>query len=391
MPPEVSNCCYCGLLCGSTIDIGNCSRRKRIGEQQPVRQAFSIASVSDAILSFAKSPNPLIWVDSADVGSMREIVRFAEACEASVHVGQTTGTKIQKRVAATEGWFGASLNEAACHADLVVTFGDSLLTDLPQLDTLLRQRNDRQSHWCHLGSQPISSADSNVTIPRSGWYRSLTELLLTEVDPSVALNAQLTELHKLINGCRYGVIVWHADEFLDELEELVLRRLTELTRRVSQRSRLALVCVDSNPGRITAQETMLWATGHTPSTTFRSGVWQHRNDLDSFSLHDFEREFSSILMLRTCCTGTPLPELSCELALLPENELQFAPMAARNAVAIAAVGEQVPGLLFRGDHALVLNCDVDCEDTAGHVPTIQALLTDAVQRISPPSDQEHLL
>ncbi len=382
MSTSVNQCCYCGLLCGSASEIRDCPKRLSVLARDSIRGSTSSANITDALVGLARTPETLVWVDAADVATMREVIRFAEASDATVHIGQTTGTKIQKRVAATEGWLGASLNEAANHADLVITFGDSLLSELQRIDQLLNRQTSDAKHWCHIGSQPLQPTDSNITLPRTDWYESLTSLLLAirepklHVDPSPAVG----KLRDRLAACRYGVIVWHADEFLDELEELTLRRLSELARQVSVTSRLSLVCIESNPGRVTAQETMLWATGQSPSATFRGGEWIQRKDLDTYGLQDFQNGFKSVLMVRSVCTAAPLPNLACDVALLPGRELHLAPQSCTMAATVAAVGEQQPGLLFRGDHAAVLK--YEAAEQSSNLSTIETLLSDAAKRLA---------
>ncbi|GAB5402913.1 MAG: hypothetical protein Aurels2KO_11440 [Aureliella sp.] len=382
MASGVNPCCYCGLLCSSAPEISHCSRRKRVLDQNDGQGDSAPDNATETLLGFADTARPLIWVDAADVATMREVIRFAEAAGATVHVGQTTGTKIQKRVSASEGWLGASLNEAANHADLVISIGDSLHSEIPNIDRLLSGNRESQRHWCHIGSQPSEPADSNINLHRHEWYNSLTSLLLAIREPKlhVAASPAVNQLRERIETSRYGVIVWHADEFLDELDELILRRLTELARQVTQNSRLSLVCIDSSPGRITAQETMLWATGQVPSATFHNGTWVQRKELDAYTLQDFHESFTSTLMIRSVCTATPLPNLACDVALLPRRELHVAPQACRSLVAVASVGEQIDGLLFRGDHAAVIKCRAP-QDTGSDLPITKMLLNEATEQL----------
>lgn len=382
MPPNVSECCYCSLLCSTTSDMEDCPRRMRVlGQPQAPLQSFD-AELLPRLLSIAKDERPLIWVDSADVGTMRQVVRFAESCDATVHIGQSTGTKIQKRIAASEGWLGASLNEAALHADLVISLGDSLAAELPQLAKMLATPAGAAKTQLHIGSTDSTEFGKSIVLPREQWYAGISQLLhhLRDKHNAPAVSPQLAQLGNAIKASRYAVVAWQVDEFLDEIDELLLRRLSELARFRSQSARLALLSIDPNPGRVTAHETMLWATGFAPTATFSNGSWHPRKDLLTAKLDEFQKAHSSILMLRTTCSGAPLPAIAADLALLPQRERKLAPESVKHTFGVPSIGDKRSGLLFRGDNSLVLHCQRTAPEEAS--PAAADLLAEASQAMT---------
>lgn len=383
MPPNLSECCYCSLLCSETSDTESCPRRMRVLAQPLPPTLYGAFDPLRSLLSIAQDDWPLIWVDSADVGTMREVIRFAEICDATVHIGQSTGTRIQKRITASEGWLGASLNEAALHADLVISLGDSLPAELPQLGGLLATHTSHPKTRLHIGStKSIEEQTESIVLPRQHWYEAFSQLLhhLRDKENAPAVSPQLAQLGSAIEASRYAVIVWQVDEFLDEIDELLLRRLSELARFRSQTARLALVCIDPNCGRVTAHETMLWATGFAPTATFNHGAWHARKDLASAKLDEFQQAHSSILMIRTTCSGAALPAIAADLALLPTLERNLAPESIKHTVSISGIGDERPGFLFRGDHSLVLNCQPTTPEETS--PAAADLLAQATQAIA---------
>jgi hypothetical protein len=85
----------------------------------------------------------LLWIEGADVASMRAAVRLAEVSSkrnrqkdqqwssVTIHAASSPGHQAIRRVKMTDGWLGTSLAEVAEHADCIITLGDRLHQRMP--------------------------------------------------------------------------------------------------------------------------------------------------------------------------------------------------------------------------------------------------------------------
>jgi hypothetical protein len=302
-------------------------------------------------------------------------------------VGQSTGTEATKRVITSEGWLGTTLAEVTAHADTIVTVGEGLLIDAP----LLRSRfiepaiAQRQANWIHVTDRlasPASAAIESskvrpniVSLERTRWYEAFTEVLCRLRGDSFQ-PAVFSELQLLLAGIEestHCVFMWDVDEFYESLDELLIRRMLGIARYRSRSARCSLLCVDSNIGRVTAEETLLWLTGCNTSATYDGNRWCHNHRYQGYSMFEWEQEFDAIVFIRTCPSTRPLPDLGFRWKIMDESHGDR--KAVGDAVTyIAEIGTWSPGHLMRGDRAVMLLCDSGEPDVVCARPTAEAVL-----------------
>ncbi len=389
MPHGEGLCSLCGLMCSlDEVTVDNhttqvtslCSRRTK-WLSQPSGLSLSgrprgIETVARQLTQlFGRNQKPLIWIDAADVNTVRAAVQLAQTAHATIHVGQSTGSRSAHRILTTEGWIGTSLAEVATHADLIVTLGTSILSEAP----LLRARflapaiDNRQAEWCHIGDDPscTSGATAFVHWPRSQWYKQLTELLLSlqqspgedRQEPGLKREQAGRALLDKLRRAKSIVWLWDAEEFCDSIDELCIRRLLGIARQLSLHTRCSLLRLDAQVGRITGEETLLWLTGFAPTASFNGQSWRCPQHLERTRLEDWQRDFDSILLIRTVPTPTPLPRLLATHYLLQHYEAKPVGTTINSVTPVGCVGVDRPGHLWRGDRATVMLCGATTRQT----------------------------
>lgn len=312
----------------------------------------------------------LIWIDSADVQTTRELVHLAEASGAVMHVAQSTGAEVVGRVMRSEGWLGTSLAEVAQHADLVITLGDCVLSEAPLLaERFLAIQPDgvsqTQRTWFHI-SEHVEAAEAVnrslmgtkrglspvqcIVLPKREWFAALTSLAMAvrTQDASHVAGETLECIFLAMTSSINAAWLWENSQFVEELDELLLRRLAAIARYQAQRSRCALLGLDANVGRVTAEETLLWMTGcsttaecsHTQSGSTVDSDWHTPEALYGLSLDEWSQRFPRILQVHTVPSLSPPADLPAQVRLLAAESGESGSM----------------GHLFRGDRASVLTC-----------------------------------
>ncbi len=280
------------MLCSLELDdVDRCSRRSRWLDRSLEAQSKHPPLSSERFDLLKINSSPLIWLDSCDVRACRAAVALAQRTRGTVHVGQSTGLRAVKRVMSSSGWFGTTLSEVAARADLVVTLGDGAVKESPLLPSrfLFGGGIDRAITWIHItpheiGTQKDASHGSDVSFvdgprtpdfvfhwPREQWYERLTEVALTtlgqgnnrqfngELKTSVHLLVQ--KMSEYLQRSQQSVWIWDVDDLHSEVDELVVRRLVDIAARQNATARCALLPLDLDAGRVTAEETLLWLTG----------------------------------------------------------------------------------------------------------------------------------
>ncbi len=319
--------------------------------------------LSDALLGFANSTgNKLLWVDSVDVNTMRQLVEFARLTSATIHVGQTTGGEVLAKVQRSEGWMCATLGEIGQRADLVVTLGDSLLHDQPMLaNRYLKTTDALQRHWVHLGKN-APEATLNLAVPPDQVLNPLTALLeaLQTENPKLVEQTAIAPLFNLIGEATYAAIVFQSSDLLSEFDELTVRRIAQMARSSSESPRITVVALDGKPGRITADETLLWLTGNSETAQWSGNHWTRPAQITP-GFQDWRNAFNAIAIVRSVPADEPLPDLAAELVLVPSSEVRYLPPSAEHYFAVADSCIDHPGHLFRGDRAGVYLCGAENE------------------------------
>lgn len=403
-----SHCCLCGLLCSlehagvaaaPPTAVSSCARRRQWLERSQTVSPASLRPAHEEVTAlatlFSTPHNPLIWIDAADVATLRAAVQLAQVTGATLHVGGTTGADITHRVLTTEGWLGTSLGEVATHADLIITLGDSLLSEFPLLSERFIQPTvkENRGRWLHLGPQaqpqPATAGATRHDWPRQEWYDRLSELLLSmQPHAPVSDSSELQPIRAALQNSRSCVWLWDIDEFCDSIDELTIRRLLGIARKLSEQSRCALLALDTRVGRVTADETLLWLTGCRSTARYVNQRWVSPPELAEYTLDTWAATFDKVLFVQTVPSVGALPDLPCSHYLLPATRLPRIGAisgggASPRITSVAAVGIETSGHLFRGDRATMFCCRPEQPETASRDMTCQttaAALLEAVQR-----------
>ncbi len=437
----MSHCCLCGLLCwldhsaaaaGIDAAAASCPRREQwlsqvsdahagrlrqggwqgksneerllIGgaisdaaeEGHLIGEATSDSGGDVAAMSrlFVGGRRTLIWVDGADVQTMRAAVALARAAKCTIHVGQSTATQVAHRILTSQGWLGTSLAEVASHADLIVTLGGGLRSEAPRLIErfIAPAQSERGAQWYEIsdraGSQPGVPVGQDcarasqtqqasqqptqiIAWPRESWYQKLTEVLwgLQAGSPGAklpqpALADDVRGFVARLQQAKLTTWLWDVEEFCDDVDELTLQRLLGISRCLSQTARCSLLALDANVGRVTAQETLLWLTGFSDTVRFDGQRWFHPSGLHCQQLHDWESRFDSIVVVRSLPSLAPLPNLSAQHYLVPSGSQLPNQVSKQSITAVAAVSVDSAGHVARGDRALFVHCQPDTHPPA---------------------------
>ncbi len=284
------------------------------------------------------SQTRLIWVDSADVESMRSILRYCELSKSTIHVGQCTGKEVTSRVMSSEGWLGTTLSETRTNCDMIIALGQTLLSSMPRLVELLSSA-DGPKRWIQLGPQSLlgSAAETeheHVPVENDAQlYRLLTSMLELHAGMAVEPQRGAAWLLDAINSAEKVAIVLDVADVVNDTTETCLRRLTQLARAFGDASKVSLLCLDSKPGRVTAEETLRWLTGHSPTARAafvsqptcesQPGIHKrwHAPEPTPKSLEDWREKFDFVCTVRTIPADEPLPNLNPDLSIIAEGDL----------------------------------------------------------------------
>ena len=281
----------------------------------------------------------------------------------------------------------------------MITLGDSILSEAPLLaDRFLHRAGAAagevvQLEWMHIGSPsstPPKGCSQVIELGRTAWYAELTDLLLALRSGQASLleNSPLTPLYAKLQTARYAVWLWETDEFVDSIDELTVRRLAALARWQTEQARGSLLCLESNLGRVTAEETLLWLTGCKTTARWDGAQWHSPPSLREYSMDDWRQAFAARLILRSVPTVEPLPDLDASMLIVPAGQALTASAGDRRVVRVPAVGESSCGLLFRGDRGTVATVKQAC--AAG--PTVGgAVESSRTSRQSAPAPSEESL
>lgn len=383
----VALCTLCGLMCDQSMPIANqCDRLSRWLAAVPSRSRSSVPSDFKKYLKRAHlSADTLIWLDACDVQTTRAAVQLARRVGATVHVGQSTGSHAVKSVIGSDGWLGTTLSELSARAELVVTLGDGILSQAPLLAERFFQSQTRtmQPHWVHISQHDsdvspfFEASERGSTIaphevirwPRERWFENLTQLALSLQQPSSqspsAATQTIKNLADRLLAATQTVWLWDVDELYLPSDELIVRRMLSIARTLSERMRCALLPLDLNIGRVTAEETLLWLTGCPTTATWSGDNWYRPSRFSGYSLEQWSSAFSEIIRVSSLASDRSLPNLAADLAI------QTSPVKQDYEVQVAEVGRDCSGHLFRGDRGTVLYVQAT---SFGSLPTAAELL-----------------
>ncbi len=270
----------------------------------------STSALVEAVQGLLRAKRPLIWLESVDVALARAAVELAHAAGATLHVAQSPGAANTASAASADGWLGSTLAEVHSTATLVIHVGASHYHEAPML--ALRFTNPTAQHLFLDRAPPAlledaEIADQTVQLQwsKQQWLDGLSRVLLLLRDDSAALartanalDADAGLLAEMLLSERYSVWLWHEDELSDELDRLIVERILEITRQVSQFTRSSALSLALDPGRVTAKDCVLWLTNHTSPMRVSADGWIKVPELYR-SLQEWQQGFDWIVCLRT--------------------------------------------------------------------------------------------
>jgi len=357
----------------------------------PSRSRDVLSSDLSARLSRTKlNASTLIWLDASDVQTTRAAIQLARQVGATIHVGQSTGSHATKKVMVSDGWLGTSLSEISARAELVVTLGDSVLREAPLLGERFIQSQTRtiQPYWVHISQQAFDGASATeaseqkiaiaphevIYWPRDHWFDGLSQLALSLLQPSdlacIASKSTISQFSARLRAAKQTVWMWDIDDLHFQSDELIVRRMLSIARAMSERMRCALLPLDLNVGRVTAEETLLWLTGCPTTATWSGTHWYRSPRYADYSLEQWSSAFSSIVLVSSLASDRSLPNLPADVTI------QTAPANQDHEVQVAAVGRDCSGHLFRGDRGAVLYVEAT---STSELPTAAELLTQLME------------
>ncbi len=322
--------------------------------------------VQEQLAALQLGSRTLIWLEGCDVRAARGAVKLAEKLGCTVHVGESNGSRSLKSVMASEGWLGTTLSEVSARTELVLTLGDGIIREAPLIAARFFRSVTRtsQPYWLHLSPTRIVAAirgnvatpNEIVHVPRADWFNWLTELAMClqadraapDSAPTVGLTGESVKLvANRLRATEHSVWLWDNDELHEGTDELIIRRLLTLARQLSETRRCALLPLDSNVGRVTADETLLWLTGCSNTASYVAGQWLTQPRYSGYTLADWEASFDAIILVSNLPTMKSLPNLRADLLMQTQS------LNEPYALQVAAVGVTDSGHLFRGDRGTV--------------------------------------
>lgn len=380
---ESAICTLCGLMCDLSLDCTNrCDRRNRWISLVPPRSRETVSAIlSERLFKTKLDARSLIWLDSCDVQTTRAAVQLARRLAATVHVGQSTGSHAVKNVMASEGWLGTTLSEIAARSELVITIGDGLRSESPLVAERFfhSQTQSNQPYWLHISqhaedhdlafatNSPAISPNEVIRWPRDQWFDRLSQLALILQQPELSANASssISQLSARLLAAKQSIWMWDVDDMHFQSDELTVRRMLSIARTLSDKTRCALLPLDLNIGRVTAEETLLWLTGCPTTATWSGESWYRSPRFADYSLEQWSAAFSSIILVSNLASDRSLPNLPADITI------QTSPVSQAHEVQVAAVGRDCSGHLFRGDRGVVLFAEATSKS---ELPTAAQLL-----------------
>lgn len=405
-----SICAVCSLLCplaeppmldpsrghaGSRSCVADCSRRNRWIDLRTGANSVNTllhASLDQAAIGLLKQARrPLIWIDGADVETVRSAVELSKVWYATIHAAQSTGSKVVSRVTCADGWFGTTLADAARHSQLLITLGTRWTQSMPLLvDRFFGQRQDLQ--WWSIqaddkaddqGTNALSWAmqqplkpSRQVVWPRGRWNTKLSQL--AQQVQSTDCPPKFDSLAAAILQSSSTTILWDKSEIQSDADETLVLLLHQLAKCRSTNARLSLLPINSNPGNETSQAALLWLTGCASTARPTSDDWVSPSHYQHYSLADWRAEFDCILAIRNTPSTKPVT-ISADLLLCPPSDSTPAPLlnVLTKAIPVGTAGVDHDALFIRGDHGMTCFAPATVSATEVKLPTASQLLRQA--------------
>ena len=392
-----SICTVCSLLCplvdppervsskgpaGSRSSVADCSMRNRWidlrSRTKPINTLPQTLLDDAAIGLLEQARRPLVWIDGADVETVRAAVELSRAWPATLHTPQLTGSKVVTGVTCAEGWFGATLADAARHSRLLITLGTRWMQSMPLLvDRFFGHREDLQ-WWSIQADETAANTHSKqptrrLMWPRQRWYAALSDLVQqTQASDSHADDT----LAAAILQSSSTTILWDKSEIQCDSDEPLVLLLHLLAKNRSTKARLSLLPINSDSGSETAEAALLWLTGCASTAKPTSNGWISPSHYQHYSPADWRAEFDYILAVRNTPSVKPIT-INADLVLCPPSD---SPSTSNpKVIPVGAAGVDHDALLFRGDHGMT--CFAPAPTPQLNLSTAEVTLPTAAQRL----------
>ncbi len=380
-------CTVCSLLCplaeppmlessrghSGIRSVADCSMRNRwIDLRSRSKSVSTLPQTSldqSALESLKQARRPLIWVEGADVETVRSAVQLARVWPATIHVAQSIGSKVVSRVTCADGWFGTTLADAARHSQLLITLGTRWLQSMPLVvERFFGHREDL--HWWSIQADEeadfqVSNAASQslkqslqqslkqsirpshqVVWPRGQWYVKLSELAQQLQSPD---SQEDDSLAAAILHSPSTTILWDKSEMQSDADESLVLLLQQLAKNQSNKARFSLLPINSDSGSETAEAALLWLTGCASTAKPTSDGWISPSHYQQYSMADWRAEFDFVLAVRNTPSIEPII-INADLLLCPPSDVSDASTPC--VISVGTAGVDHDALLFRGDHGM---------------------------------------
>lgn len=315
-------------------------------------------------VALRSASKPLIWIEGADVQTVRTAVLLAQHWSAAIHVVKTLGSQHVTSTTCNDGWFGTTLADAGLHAKLVIAIGQSWKTNLPRLQERFFGSREDLAWWrilpndCDAAEVPSEATQRtrNLFWPRHEWYSRFSQLV-QQIEQSQSQHCD--SLAQAVLGSDNTTILWETSEFSAHEDEFIVFQLYQLARIRSRSARCSLLPLDRDSGATTASSTLLWLTGCSETAIpSDNGSWQSPERYQFFKTEDWNREFDFIVQLGTTARHSEQSHLRAVLKVLQSGDSESTQEC--DSLSIGTAGVDHPALLMRGDHGLCsfAPCDI---------------------------------
>lgn len=375
-----SICTVCSLLCplaepptlesskghsGSRGRVADCSKRNRwidlCSRTKSVNTLPQTLLDQSALESLKQARRPLIWIEGADVETVRSAVELARAWPATLHVSQSIGSKVVSRVTCADGWFGTTLADAARHSHLLITLGTRWMQSMPRLVDRFFGHREELKWWSIYADDKADDQAANalpqslkrsrqpthqVVWPRQQWYAQLSQLV-QQIQTSDSLEDYT--LAAAILQSPNTTILWDKSEMQCDADETLVLLLQQLAKNRSAKARLSLLPINSDPGKETSESALLWLTGCSSTAKPTMEGWTSPSHYQHYSRAEWRAEYDFILAVRSTPSTEPMT-INADLLLCPPSDVLDA--STPSVIPVGTAGVDHDTLLFRGDHGM---------------------------------------
>lgn len=318
------------------------------GQSTSLEQALTKAA---ELLNQAHFPT---IVAAADVSASAAAISLAQQCGGVIDHPNSAALLRNLQAMQSDGWISTSLSEARNRADVMVVFGEQILSRYPCLvDQVLQPAERLFDYPCDVivvgksdrfeSIYPLQD-DLNATV-------GVLRALLGDAPLDVDVGDSLTALAKRLSEASYPVLIWSAREFDFAHAELMVENILGLIRDLSQHNRCTGLALAAADGGTSALQVNSWRSGFPLRTAFHRGFpeydvyhYDHRRLIAS-------SETDLLVWINTFPDTQPPPASDIPAIVLgyPGIELNTLNTAPAVFIPVGIPGIDHAGQLFRSD------------------------------------------